>query len=161
MVVRRTRWIDALLNNSVSNGGQVVVSLVGNLTPNESAEMTLVRTIMCYQLKASVPGGVNGSQLMDIGIGSTSLEAFSAGVIPDPPIATDFPLMGWVYRCRHVVVDSVDAHDDTPREVTKDIRSQRKISRGELYIAMNNTALDGTTFTVVVTGIIRCLFKMA
>jgi len=58
------------------------------------------------------------------------------------------------------VVDSVDSHDGPYQRYDFDIHSMRKIDQGKLHIAIDNTSSQGTTFTVRLAGLVRCLIKM-
>ena len=159
---RATVWQDTLVGVDMATGTQALISLAGDLLPTDTAGMTLVRTIMCYTMIASAPHAVSGWQSIDLGIGAASQEAFAAGIVPDPNTRDDQPQRGWVYRCRHEVLDELSgsALSIAPVIVNKDIRSMRKIENGELYLVINNSPVEGTTFNVRTRGIIRCLFKL-
>ena len=159
-MVRRTRWIDNLFNFTVNAGGEVVQSLTVALTEVETQEMTVIRMIMCYAMQSDDPGSVNGIQLCDVGVGITSQDAFTAGAIADPNVQADFPMVGWLYRCRHLVMDSIDSRDIQPLQIEKDIRSMRKLARGELYFVAENNLGRGTADAIRVSGLIRVLVKL-
>ena len=159
---RRVRsWRDTLINTVVSNATQDVSDLMSGLVETESEGVTVVRTLMCYSMYPASPGAVNGVQMVDVGIGVADREAFSASVLPDPNVAGDEPYANWLYRCCHAVMDSVDAFDHSPIEVSKDIRAQRKVGRGNLYISVHNTLAQGSSFQIRFTGIIRTLILLA
>ncbi len=154
---RRRMWIDMLINTSVSNTGAAVISMLGVLSPEETQEMTVERMLLCYSMLPSTPGANNGAMFLDLGIGVTSKEAFAAGVVADPNTATDFPMAGYLYRCRHGIIDSIDSKDGPVVEINKDVRAKRKIARGELYVNIVNNSWFATTFSVRICGIFRTL----
>ena len=116
---RKTKWEDTLLDVIISNGGQSVVALDTGIGTEAAVGMTLVRMILCYDVAPSVPGSVNGQQSLDLGIGLFNIEAAAANVVPDPNQDADYPSAGWIYRCRHRVIDSVDSSDIYGPEVQR------------------------------------------
>jgi len=97
--------------------------------------------------------------MCDAGIGISSNEAFAALVLPDSETATDFPERGWIWREGALI-----AQPNVSQVVQlfdRDIRSMRKIDDGDLWISITNTLNSGSPFSIVVTGYIRCLFKLS
>jgi len=158
---RKTQWVDSLFDFTIANGGQDVRSLLSTLIGNDTQGMTLVRTIIELGLGPISWTGAFGTQALDMGIGMSAQEAFLAGTLPDPSTATEFPQNGWVVRTRKALVNpgSVSA-GLVQQHIQMDIRSQRKIDDGELYMIMDNFPGLGTAFSVQVTGIIRTLYKL-
>ena len=156
---RRTKWEDTRVDMLPANGGQTHISLMGTVTPNESEGETLVRTIGELGLFSTTVAGAYGVQRVDIGIGLASQEAFAAGVLPDPNTADEEPRGGWLYRYQCLV-----AQNGTGTNIIYhcrfDIGAMRKIDGDELYIIVNNGNLLAATFTVQVTGLVRCLIKL-
>jgi len=161
---RKSVWVDTLHAVSVANGGQVLVSLTGSLTATTTrmGGITLIRTIICHDYSYTIHDSGEGGQILDIGVGVASQEAFASGIVPDPNVATDFPQRGWVYRCRHKLhgFDADQAAVDV-RSVFRDIRSKRKIENGELYIIFDNASASGASAAVEIIGITRCLFLLS
>ena len=156
---RATVWADTLFSLTVMNGAQQVSSLhLGVLTTN--MDLTVVRTLIHLNISSDNPGFASGLQRVSLGIGVVSEEAFLAGVVPDPNVNTDFPSRGWVWRDQQVVLDELLATGVVPlRDIKEDIASQRKLDKGELVLIVNNDALHGSPFDIIVTGIVRILFK--
>jgi len=145
----------------VGQAAQFLSLLTPELTSSlDTRGMTLIRTILGFSVFPHVPGAVNGIQAVDVGIQVVSEEGFNAAVVPDPSDSTETPRLGWIFRGRYMVVDSVDSHDGPYQRYDFDIHSMRKIDQGKLHIAIDNTSSQGTTFTVRLAGLVRCLIKM-
>jgi len=120
--------------------------------------MTLMRTIVCADVARTVHDSGEGSELVDVGIGLASQEAFQADVLADPDNESDFPLRGWIWRCRYRIYGFI-ANDPAVfnRHIEMDLRGKRKIENGELFLSLVNTAQEGASGTVNIAGIVRCL----
>jgi len=158
---RGTVWVDQSWNLSTADGGEELFTLLPGIVDPDPLGWTLIRTILCYSVMAQVPTAARGYQMYDVGIGIASNEAFAVGVtgIPNVGTAADHPERGWVYRCRHIVQD--DTAIPMPIvNVFKDIKSQRKLDRGVLYMTAESTAGFGTALTLRFMGLTRSLFKL-
>ena len=160
---RARRWTDKLFDANMSVGTTMKVDLSVEFTANETAGLTLVRTIMCYTLRPNNPGAVSGHQTVDIGIGVFEAEAFAADVLPDVDSEADYPRGGWLYRCRHDVQDELTATGVVPRlEVNKDIRAQRRMGGPDIALGFlgENSNGEGTSFSCRLVGIVRTLWLL-
>jgi len=155
---RDTIWVDTLFNDVLGAGTQQVHSLMGGIDPLTRGG-TLTRTLVCLYAVPSPIGGAAGMQMVNIGVGVASQEAFTAGIVADPQEENDFPQGGWVYRCRHAVIDDPTPGYPTPL-IKEDLRAMRKINRGELYLTFVSEAGQGVAFAVRLVGIVRCLVKL-
>ena len=156
-----TIWIDTLLNLQISSGSQGSQTLQSQLSVVEArfAGLTLLRTIIGLNLGHLVHDSGEGSQIIDLGIGITSQEAFAAAILPDPNVSTDFPTRGWIFRGRYRTYGfAADQAAVFQERVDKDIKARRKLENGEAYIVVNNVPDQGTTGTVHVGGLIRQLW---
>ena len=157
---RGTTWIDTVVDTDIVTAGEDVVDLMGSFDVDERRGMTITRILLCLYIIANSHGAVDGVQTLDMGIGVASQEAFAAGILSNPNVATEFPLRGWLYRCRHVVID--DSTPGYPSPVVKeDLHAMRKLDTGQAFMVLVNTANQGTTFTISVIGTIRMLVKLA
>ncbi len=154
---RQTQWVDTLLDSQLAVAGKLESTLMTGLDPQDHAEWTLIRLILCYNLGAIIPGVAVASNLFDIGIGVASAEAIAATALADPEVATDFPQSGWIYRCRHRLLDDA-AEGRGTLEIYRDLRAMRKLSRGSLFITATNTADTSGGFAIVLSGLIRALY---
>ena len=162
-VRRQNIWIDTLLNQNTTSGAQTLTSLTGSLTANQMAGMTLERLLLRMDLGPNGDQAAYGFQSVDLGVQVTTVEAFSAGVVPDPGTAADQPNLAWVWR------DSVGLQSITTtgvelsvKRIEADIRSKRRLGRGgELSLAVDSVSLAGTAFVIKLSGLVRVLFKLA
>ena len=160
---RSRRWADKLFNLSINSGATGNGDLSAEFTANETAGLTVVRMILCYTVMANPPGGASGVQAVDIGVGIFEAEAFAADVLPDVNSEADYPRGGWLFRCRHAVVDELTATGVVAhQEVNRDVRSQRRLGGPDVSLAVlvENTPLEGTAFTVRMVGVIRTLYLL-
>jgi len=154
-VARKTFWHDRLFSISVSTGAQSVTDLLTSLSQDETRGITIARTVI--RLAMVSPTAVSdGSQALDIGLAMVSSDAFGAGAVPDPNVETDIPVNGWVFRTRVYVPGNANGPTD-PTPVREDIRAMRKLSGAIYTLVANNTAQDGTAFSVRMIGIVRTL----
>ena len=157
---RMTDWIDTSVGFTIATSAQTSLSLMTGVAPVNMRGMTLIRTILTLDCFSVTTAGAWGVQILSIGIGVASQEAFAAGVFPDPNTMTDKPPRGWVYRTSRCVAQN-GASAPVIMEIRADIRGARKIENGELYIVVDNDPIVGTTFTARVQGLARTLYKLA
>ena len=157
---RRTAWDDEYILSSVVHNGQHIQLLAQNVADPEKRGCTMVRLIYHGWFQANSPGAVNGTQWIAIGIGLTSDDAFAAGAVSEADTADDFPVSGWVMRETVAVMDSIDAMDQRPVELFRDLRVARKLERSSLFITHESNAFVGTTQTVGFLALVRVLYKL-
>jgi len=153
--------VDTFLNESILAGANVAVSLLSDLVGNDTMGMTLTRTILSISVVPILWTGNIGTSRIDLGIGMATQEAFAAGVLPDPAVATEEPIQGWAWREKLIFFNpgSVSAGLDIPR-TNADLKSRRKIDDGELYVAIDNITVDQGGNTLLVLGLIRTLYLL-
>ena len=159
MARRKTQWVDTLIGTQIANSNNTLESLLGGLAVADTRDMTLLRMIVRLDVSAVPSAGAVGMQSFTFGIGIASADAFAIGITatPNPITEADEPPRGWVYRTRCMV--SASAGNEIPPTLCHgDFRGMRKIEAGELFLRMENTPSDATSFTIRVIGIIRCLF---
>ena len=156
---RQTDWIDTNFALAPASGAQDSVSLITGAAPINMRGVTLIRTIISIGLSSATVAGAWGVQTLNLAIGITSQEAFAAGVLPDPNVATDKPPRGWVWR-GHKMAAQNGIGGSVIYDVMADIRGARKIENGELFFVVNNSPTAGTAFTCNVNGMIRVLMKL-
>ncbi len=158
---RRLFWVDTLHANEVASAGQTTINLVGSFDMEQTrlATLTVMRIIVCHDYHYTVHDAGEGSLTLDVGIGISSQEAFAAGILADPATTQDFPIRGWLYRCRHVLHGfAADQPAVDVRSVNKDLRARRKLDNGVLHLILDNTPASGVASTARITGITRVLF---
>ena len=146
------------MNSSVVSGGTQGLDRLDNILFPE--ETTLVRTIACIRIQpVVVESSLNNLQLISVGIGVCSQDAFTAGAVADPNVDTDFPQDGWVYKCRWNLLGNA-GNTIEPIKVDFDIRAMRKLGRGSSYVVFDNSPGAGTPFTVRFFMLIRQLYLL-
>ncbi len=157
---RHTYWVDTSLDGvSATSGGAGNIRLGtadGNFITERMA--TVIRTIWNIDAASTTVAGAWGVQLLSYGIGIITLEAFNAGVFPDPATMSDFPVRGWILR-GECLVSQNGVGTAIIKSCVGDLRNARKIDNGVLVFSIQNTAVQGTSFTIVVGGLIRNLIK--
>jgi len=160
----RRLWLDSNQNLTASSGGASQQTLMAGIAVSQTRfdQMTLLRTIIGIDVGYSVHDAGEGSQLVSIGIGVTTAEAFAASVLPDPEVEADFPVRGWIWRARYRVFGfAADQPAVFTRRVDLDLRSQRKLENGVAFINIQNTAVEGVSSTVLMTGLVRQLWLVS
>ena len=136
------------------------ISLLADVISNELVGWTLTRQLVHLWFANDAVEGFHFKTSIDLGVQLVTQEAFSAGVVPDPSVEADRPVLDWVWRDRIMLVTNIDSQVfQDARELRLDIRSRRKIGDGELLLTVDNTAIN-TGFDVRYHGIIRSLFLL-
>jgi len=160
---RRRSWADSRFANLVSSGGELTLTDLLEDLPGETR--TVTRLIVDLTCGLSPSDENEGMQVIDCGIGVVSREAFDLGItaIPDPFTDTDFPTLGWLYVATRPITQALPTGGTVVtmwREAAvfqADLRAQRKVDRGVLFLRLSNTALLGTALSIRVTGRVRAL----
>ena len=157
---RHLFWVDSFVSLIMSTANGDVESLMTGLSSTESRMgLTLMRSILCLEVGRLIPDSGEGNDIVDIGIGIASQEAFAANVLSDPNVITEFPIGGWIFRCRvRTFGFAADASVAYSRVIERDLRNKRKINNGEMFITGFNTANQGSASTCSVDGIVRNLY---
>ena len=152
-------WIDTRVNSDVAVGGQTFQSLMTGITETRFERMTLLRTIIGLDLARTVHDSGEGSEVLSVGIGIVSQEAFDASAIPEARLNTDYPTRGWVWRAQYRIWGfAADQPAVFTKRIDLDMRSQRKLDNGASMIVYDLEALEGANSTCRVMGLIRQLW---
>ncbi len=154
-------WVDTAFQDTVAIGTQFLHSLMTGVSATQTCfdQMTLLRTIIGLDMARSVHDSGEGSEKVAIGIGIASQEAFAAGSVADPVTDTDFPTRGWIWRAHYRVFGfAADQPAVFTRRIDLDMRSQRKLENGEAYLAVDLSALEGASSTLLLVGLVRQLW---
>ena len=144
---------------AISSAGQSLLALDGTLSQADAQGLTLTRLIGTLSMGSSTVAGAWGTGRLAVGVGIASREAFTAGIVPDPRSETEEPPRGWVYKTIEGIAQNGIS---TPvlTHVRFDIRSQRKLDSGRLYLALDYDSELGTTFVARVFGLVRALYLL-
>ena len=146
----------------VANGETTLVDLLEDLPVMEVK--TVSRLLVDLLMTVDATSENEGSSIMDLGIGVCSDEAFSIGntAVPDPDVTTEYPMDGWLYVATGLVSlalptgGTVTAMHVESAHFRADLRAQRKVDRGKLYMKIqNSTLINGITVRIV--GRVRAL----
>ena len=156
---RRTFWVDNQVNILVGSGGASNNTSLLTGTPLINVRgATIVRMLLKMAIVSTTIGGAQGVQAVDVGIGIASQESMNAGVLPDPN-ADERPVGGWMYRTQVVAAQGAEGVPLVyPWEA--DIRSGRKLSDGEVFMAIANSDILGTAFSIRAVGSVRVLMLL-
>ena len=158
-------WLDTAGTISAAGaGGSASKSLMTGLTATQTRfdQMTLLRTIIGINVGLTIHDSGEGSQLVLIGIGIASQEAFAAGVLSDPHLDAEFPTRGWVWRARYRVFGfAADQPTVFTQRVDLDLRSQRKLENGESFMNVVNEDVEGISSPITIHGLIRQLWLVS
>ena len=157
---RRRAWADQRFASQViASGSQVVFDLLANAPTIDT--MTVARIIGYLQVEQDPSGDNEGSQSIDVGIGVSSVEAFTIGptALPDPFSETEYPPRGWLYVASKQASLRLVSGGGTPTPAIFefDLGAMRKIDKGVLFLYVRNTASLGTAFTVHLSGRVRSM----
>ena len=154
---RSTSWFDTKVGQDIANGTSALLDL---LPSGENLEgFTVTRVIVGITLMAAVPQVVTSEMQLSYGIGVASETAFALGVtaLPNAESAGDFPERGWVVRGSFVVADDINGPTPPLVRWNEDLRAQRKVENGMMYLLLKNDTIRGTVFNVRATGWVRTL----
>ena len=158
----RRLWTDTKIDLTVATASTQDVDLTSTFLQNETrlSQLTLVRTIVGIDIAYSVHDAGEGSQQVTTGICVVSRPAEAvAGAVPAPEIMTEYPIRPWVWRYRARIFGfAADQPAVFTRRVDLDLRSQRKVENGEVVFIASNEPEEGVATTILVSGLVRCLY---
>ena len=97
---------------------------------------------------------------IDIGIGLVEQDAFAVSEVPEPAVALDAPIRGWLWRDKLLSFSGTTTSLTIATEVRLDLHGQRKLGTGELVMIWDSSQVSGTSHDTTLIGIIRTLWKM-
>ncbi len=163
MVARRLAWSDTIFDSATLAGStEEKFDLLANAAASDT--LTVERIILDFLYFQGPTNEVEGFGQVTCGIGVTSIEAFDAGILPNPSVASEFPARGWLYRAAQPALQAIPT-GGTPTAMWRlaahfkaDIRAKRKVDKGKLYLVVENTTFSGAT-TLFRVGIVRVLCR--
>ena len=156
-MARRREWQDFKISEVGGDATQDSVQLEGSGEPKGK---TLVRMIIGLDVMPDgVVFGATNSMNVSMGIGMMSEEAIASLQFPDPNVAGDNPVTGWLWRWRGTVINGADA-TGSMRRIDVDLRSQRKLMYGRPILVIDYNLNGGIDFSVEVQGMLRCLYLL-
>jgi len=157
MPTRRRRWIDTHIDENTATGQPDSEVLITSDEPSVKG-LTLVRIIVALEVTpATYVLDSLDAQLAVMGIGIMSEETIGNGDFPEPSVADDQPVTGWMWKTCGLVQENAGIPS---LHVSVDLRSQRKLMYGRPVWIVNNIAAQGAAFTINTVGIIRSLYLL-
>ncbi len=163
---RRVAWCDFLMNEALSDGVVVLDNLLVNAPVSDTLTVTrIIGDFWCLQTDSDENQAL---KTVDVGIGVINQEAFDLGTgvgIPNPTVEDSTPPRGWLYAARQPVLQALPTGGTIVtmwRETAHfkfDLRGQRKIDKGVLYMWIEMNTITGSTVALQAIGRIRTLFK--
>jgi len=161
MVMRRRRaWSDTRFAGiALVSGSTNKTDLLSGLSPTETK--TVSRVLIDLWVYPPVTNGeADRSNSIDVAIGVVSLEAFNLETLPDANAVADYPQAGWVYVNTQPVLKYLHALGQSNEVIgahfKADIRGQRKVDRGVLFMTILNIGVNGSD-DVDIWGRVRAL----
>ena len=153
---RNRAWADTLIDvGLVDAAAQQSSDLLANAPVTDT--ITVVRILVdLYGFFHTPSPTVVGAQAIDVGIGVTSFEAFTANATPDVNTDNEYPPRGWLYLTRAVIARYPEEASE-PVHIQADVRSMRRVDKGKLFIALANNSVDGIVQGIHVVGRVRVL----
>jgi len=154
---RNRAWADTVYSGLVIvDEGSLATDLLVNAPTVDT--LTAVRIIIDVVVVLSPAIVSDALNVVSVGLGVTSREAFTAVALPDPAASTEYPPRGWLYVANKPVrstattvgLDVKEAHFQV------DLRAMRKVDKGVLFLALGNAAVLNT-LSVDITGRVRVL----
>ena len=158
---RRRAWSDVIVSQALAVNGALHLDLLQNLADSDTK--TVARVLLDVVGTPTAADQSEATNFIHMGIGVCSLEAFNATSLPDPDITADYPTAGWLYVATKVVqqglpvISSGGGVTRTWARFEVDLRAQRKVDRGVLYLTAINRTAEGASMTVYLFGRVRVL----
>ncbi len=152
-----------MFDTTVVDTGNILSNLLAELVALET--MTVARLIGHLDFQAGPADENEYAQIITIGIGVCSVEAFNVGVtaVPDLDVAAETPARGWLYRARRLSLQALPtggtpvAIHRQPAIFSFDVRAMRKIDRGRLFMYIKNSTTGGNALSMEVVGLVRAM----
>ena len=158
---RRSRaWADTLLGENISAGGTALKDLLAGAPTVDT--LTAIRLLIHVHVSPDLSTVTDGVQVLDVGIGVSSGEAFALGVtaLPEPQDASAYPPRGWIYVDRWVTRANNNASPIDQllvAEIRADVRAMRRIDKGTMFMFLQSSSTAGSAYGVNVAGRVRVL----
>jgi len=155
---RRRAWADTrFAGATIAASATIKSDLLAGLAATETKTVSrIIGDVSFFRLVAAAETDFASS--VDVAIGVVSKEAFDLETLPDPDATSDYPQQGWMYVSTQPVwqIAAADGLVSTAARFAFDIRGQRKVDRGVLFMTFLNISItNGPTLTIV--GRVRAL----
>ncbi len=159
---RRTLWLDDTTSVTVADGATSILNPTATYVDDKKG-LTITRIIVSFQCRAaSEVGGALGFQRVSMGLGMASDDAIEQGsaALPDPAVEAEFPVSGWLFRGTKLIILGVDPSVANWVTWELDLRAQRKLLYGDLFLRHGSTNVAGGAFSYRANVLTRVLVKL-
>ncbi len=159
---RRTAWVDDTTDISLASGSTSIQNPMAEYTEDKKG-LTVTRIICTIMGRAGVETqAAIGFQRLAVGIGIAGFDAIEQGAasLPDPNQESQFPPTGWLYRGIKILSAGVDAAASSWVNWDLDLRAQRKLLYGDIFLRLDNANVQGTSFTCRLHVLTRVLVRL-
>ena len=153
---RGSEWIDTLVDFEVADVSETTLGLGTPSAGGSTEGYTAVRMIVDLSVYPAVTPSNDGYQSLDFGIGVATFDAISAGALPDLRTVSDRPIGDWMIRGQRMVIQG-NTEVVQATHIFHDIRAQRKLAGGNMFLAVASNSRLGVAFACDVRGMIRVL----
>ncbi len=155
---RRRAWGDTrFAGTTLAASATLKSDLLVGLAPADTK--TVTRIIGDVRIYGDPAVEVFYEGASDLAIGVVSKEAFDLETLPDPDAVADYPQQGWLYvatQAVHQVESPTEWAQTVNARFVFDIKAQRKVDRGVLFMTILNTTIV-TSVVHHVVGRVRAL----
>ena len=163
-MARPLAWADTSVAFEAT-AGLALVDLLAAAAPIPSDTITVARLIIDLSVyPVDLDQNVVYVQRVVAGVGVASDRAFAVAGglgLPDPRVSNNAPPRGWLWKGSWVIAFSNSATFGVEvsrfPEVSLDLRANRKLDKGTLFMVTGKTAISGAETDVDVIGNIRVL----
>ena len=148
MTMRRRRaWADLRIpGTTLAASSTLKYDLLAGLTAMDTK--TVTRIILDLTVCPPVTNALNvdRTSVVDVGIGVVSQEAYDLETLPDMDNTADYPQQGWIYVATGLVYKIADSGGPMWMHFARfeaDLRAQRKVDRGVLFMSLLNIGING------------------
>ena len=122
--------------------------------------LTVVRILGFLEVDVALSVDTDYGNIIDVGIGVSSVEAFAVGsaALPAPATPTEYPPRGWLYAMTKAATQFNSTQGQARKRAVFefDLRASRKIDKGVLFLRIQNFSDSGAN-GVSVLGRVRVL----
>jgi len=156
MASRGRAWSDTITNTVLTNDQAPTDLLAGAPTVDT---ITVIRILIDVSVVLA-DGFESSNSLMHLsmGVGVTAKEAFDADALPNVGTTSEYPPRGWLFAGSQIVYNAPALNSAYVHGHFKaDIRSQRKVDKGVLFLKIKSTLSQNSQATTMWVGRIRVL----
>ena len=150
---RQMAWTTKHFDSNIASAASVIL----DVALDHERECTVARVLLDLWYDMQLTQAADTAQVIDVGIGVVTEDAFAALAVPDPNSDTDEPMEGWLYLARTNVRFEAASNTYRGGHLQADLRASRKLGRNTLMMHERNSVSEGAAVTIIRRGIVRVL----